>query len=146
MSKPRDDWWGYVRKVIRRYPEYDARLKDLQRASVTVNYNSTGGSSGPGRKTEQTALRQLPPYEQACHDAVKKALETTYRKPNGKERVMIIRLYHFKRTHNLAGAAMKVYVSESTAREWHRQFVHLVAKNMKQVGLLWNSDIDNTAC
>ena len=145
MSRPKDDWWGYARKVIRRYPEYEEKLRDLQKTSITPKYNPVGGSSGPGRMTEQAALRQLPPYEQACYDVVKKAIDSTRRKKNGKERVEIIKIYHFRKSHNLAGAAMQVYVSETTAKEWHREFVHLVIRNMKRAGLLWNGDQDNTA-
>ena len=60
--------------------------------------------------------------------AVEAAIEETKQLIDGAERLRLIDLVLWKRTHTLQGAAMVVYVSERTAQEWHRQFIYLVAE------------------
>lgn len=60
--------------------------------------------------------------------AVEGAIAETERLVDGAERLRLIDLVLWKRTHTLQGAAMAVYVSERTAQEWHRQFIRLVGK------------------
>lgn len=91
MSNPRYDWWGYVKGMIRRYPD--------------------------GYVNEKEAA------------AVKSAIENTSKMNNGDDRLKIVDLVFWKRTHTLPGAAMQIPCSERTAQEWHRQFIRLVAKN-----------------
>lgn len=97
MSKPRYDWWGYVKAIIRRY-----------------NPNDTGELTG-------VALRE--------NEAVRAAVEQTERYPNGQERLAVIEMVFWKKTHTLEGAALMVPCSIRTAQEWHRQFIRLVARN-----------------
>ena len=47
---------------------------------------------------------------------------------DGAERIRLIDLVLWKRTHTLQGAALACYVSERTAQEWHRQFIRLVGQ------------------
>ena len=61
-------------------------------------------------------------------DAEDAAVEETKQLSDGAERLKLIDLVLWKRTHTLQGAAMVVYVSERTAQEWHRQFIYLVAE------------------
>lgn len=35
MSKPREIWWGYVKAIIRRYPELCAKEAELHRQSLS---------------------------------------------------------------------------------------------------------------
>lgn len=60
--------------------------------------------------------------------AVADAIAETERLADGVERLRLIDLVLWKRTHTLQGAAMAVYVSERTAQEWHRQFIRLVGQ------------------
>ena len=60
--------------------------------------------------------------------AVEAAIEETKQLIDGAERLRLIDLVLWKRTHTLQGAAMAVYVSERTAQEWHRQFIRLVGQ------------------
>lgn len=60
--------------------------------------------------------------------AVKDAIEETEQLIDGSERIRLIDLVLWKRTHTLQGAAMAVHVSERTAQEWHRQFIRLVGQ------------------
>ena len=60
--------------------------------------------------------------------AVKAAIEETEQLADGAERLRLIDLVLWKRTHTLQGAALACYVSERTAQEWHRQFIRLVGQ------------------
>ena len=93
MSKPKELWWGYVKNVLRAYPDY---------------------RKGKAR------------YQHA----VELALDETRRLPNGKWRCAIIERVYFRKSHTLEGAASCCHVSYGAAREWHGEFVRLVAKHL----------------
>ena len=127
MSKPREPWWGYVKNVIRRYPQYKKELRELRSQQITPGYSKTGGRGKAQRKTEMVALRQLPLRDQERHDAVEKALLRTQHKGNGNLRRQLIEMVYFKKSHNMQGAALCLHVDYSTALRWNRDFVYLVA-------------------
>lgn len=60
--------------------------------------------------------------------AVEAAIKETEQLADGGERLRLIDLVLWKRTHTLQGAAPACYVSERTAQEWHRQFIRLVGQ------------------
>lgn len=39
MSKPRYDWWGYAKAIIRRYPTLRAELQERQRPAMEIDYS-----------------------------------------------------------------------------------------------------------
>lgn len=90
MSRPRYDWWGYVKGMLRRYPS--------------------------GNLTEQE------------REAIDKAIDATLSMDSGMERMRIVELVFWKRTHTLEGAALQIPVSYETACKWHRSFLYLVAE------------------
>ena len=61
-------------------------------------------------------------------EAVAAAIEETKQLVDGAERLRMVDLVLWKRTHTLQGAALACYISERTAQEWHRQFIYLVAE------------------
>lgn len=61
-------------------------------------------------------------------EAVDAAIEETKQLVDGAERLRMVDLVLWKRTHTLQGAALACYISERTAQEWHRQFIYLVAE------------------
>lgn len=126
MSKPKEKWWGYVKAVIRAYPEQKHALADLHRMSVTSMVGGVGGRPAGGeRKTEKTATRELPPPKQREHDAVEKAIAET-----DAEALRLIDLVFWRQTHTLHGAAMQCHVAYITAARWHGDFIRLVAWNL----------------
>lgn len=135
MSRQKQ-WWGYVKAVVRDYPEYERRLEQIKAGSITPNYNATGGSSGASRKTELIALRELPGKEQKKYEAVHEALQQTSRRSSGRWRCRMIELVYFRKSHTLQGAALECHISWATARLWHREFIDLVAKRMEAKGIL----------
>lgn len=96
MSSPRYDWWGYVKAIIRRYPE----LK--------------------GRDVSGIALREK--------EAVEAAIAATERMQNGRERLEVVDMVFWKKTHTLSGAALMVPCHYETARHWHSDFIKEVAR------------------
>ena len=99
MSTPRCGWWPYAKWMIRTY-EKDRHIAEKEKRRLTDDEFS----------------------------AVEAAIEETKQRIDGAERIRLIDLVLWKRTHTLQGAAMAVYVSERTAQEWHRQFIRLVGQ------------------
>lgn len=61
--------------------------------------------------------------------AVRKAVNETRAMQDGEERLKLIRLVFWDKTHTLDGAAMAVNCSDRTARRWHTDFIKCVARN-----------------
>ncbi len=131
MSKPREPWWGYVKNVLRAYPDYRRELARLRSSVViTPKYNPTVGDGGISTPTEDLAMRELPRKEQLRLEAVERAIAETKRMPNGKWRVCIIERVYFRKSHTLQGAADYCHVSYGAAKEWHGDFIRLVAEHL----------------
>lgn len=132
MRPTRYRWWGFIKAVIRAYPDHAKELEDLHRQSITPAYESTPHGTGINRTAENIALRTLPAPDMREYEAVKKAIdftETAYK--DGTLRVELIRLVFFSKTHTLQGACDKLNVSYGTGKKWHNNFIKVVAKNME---------------
>lgn len=130
MSKPRYRWWGYIRNVIRAYPELKKEYDALHQQSVTANLSGMPGSGSVSRGTENIATRELPRTKQQEYDAVRQAIELTHRMPNGNLRLMLIENIYWKRIkYTVEGAAEKVGYSADRGKQIHGEFVRLVAKS-----------------
>ena len=68
--------------------------------------------------------------------AVSIAVEETNRLLDGSDRMKVINMVFFKKTHTLQGAALNVPCSYETAKRWTQQFIRLVAKSFECCGLL----------
>ena len=129
MSKPREIWWGYVKAMIRRYPTLEQEYKALHEPSITSNISGMPGGRGvPSNPVEKVALRELPPTKQHELEAVQEAIKATRRMYGGEERIKLVNLVFWKRSHTLDGAAQELHLSERTARRWHTAFIYLVAE------------------
>lgn len=138
MSSPRYIWWSYVKGMIRKFPERAERLQEMKDPSAEIDLSGMPKGAGKiGRPTEQLALAQLPPVEQKEFDAVREALRETLKLSNGDLRVKLVALVFWRQTHTVQGAALRLYVSEKTAKRWHRSFILLVAQKF---GLLQKTD------
>ena len=129
MSRPRYRWWGYIKAVIRAYPELKKEYEELHEQSVTANMSGMPGGSGVSRGTEDIAVRELPYTKQREYEAVRLAIEQTKRLPNGHLRLWIIDLVYWKKSHTVEGAAMKVGYGIDRGKQMHGEFVRQVAKN-----------------
>lgn len=130
MSTPRYDWWPYVKGMIRRYPELCSREADLHTTAVTPNYGGApGGHGGRSDPVANAALRSLPEINRRELEAVRAAIRHIEGLCSGKERMELMKLYYWQRSHTLFGAAAAVHVSDRTALRWNREFVMQVAEN-----------------
>lgn len=130
MSKPRYDWWSYVKGMIRRYPELCAKEKELHAVSMAPDLS--GMPHGRGNKTDPTsdaALRELPAINRREMEAVRKAIEETRKLETGEERLRMVRLVFWDRTHTLEGVAIKMSRCKRTILQWHGEFIREVAQN-----------------
>ena len=128
MSKPRFDWWGHIKNVIRAYPDLKKEYEDLHTQSITATTSGMPGSSNVSRGTEEIALRELPRPKQIRYCSVKNAIEVTERLKTGNDRLKLIQVAYWRNKNvTLAGAAIEINVSYETAVSYHRDFVMLVA-------------------
>lgn len=134
MSKPRYDWWSYVKGMIRRYPELCAKEKELH--TVSMSPDLSGMPHGSGNKSDPTAnaaLRELPDINRREMEAVRKAIEETRKMDTGEERLRMVRLVFWEKRYSLEGASQNIGISNITARRWNGTFIKMVAK---EFGLL----------
>lgn len=120
-------WQAAARRVIKQYPRLHEELRDLQRMSITPRLTGMPGGGGAGRATEDAALRQLPPEEQAAHDAVEHALRMTELFRTAAKRRRLVELVYWRQTHTVYGAGVEIGVSEETAKRWNADFLLCVA-------------------
>lgn len=129
MSKPRYDWWSYVKGMIRRYPELCAKEKELRETSLSPKLSGQPG--GKGRASDPTAdaaLRELPEINRRELEAVRKAIEETRCLDTGEERLHMIRLVFWEKTYTLEGAAIKLNRCHRTLVQWNGEFIRCVAR------------------
>lgn len=75
------------------------------------------------KRDDLSLIEQLQVY------AVEEAIERTEEKPDGAERMELMRRVYWRRNRvTLSKAAMELYVSYSTAKRWHYDFCLLVAE------------------
>lgn len=129
MSKPRYDWWPYVKGMIRRYPALKEEYRDLHSQSIVAQYSDMPHGGGNGRAIECLAIRELPSTSQREYEAVRRAVEATERYRNGMDRLYVIDRVLWKKSHTLEGAALMVPCGAATAWRWHGEFIKLVAEN-----------------
>lgn len=100
MSKKKY-WWGHVRYLIRKYPEW-------------------------GEKPYEKMTRP----EMAGWNAVNKAIDSTGRMTDGASRLKVIQAMHWGENLNLDGASVKLHCGRTTVARWQSDFFKEVARNM----------------
>ena len=133
MSKPRYRWWGYIKNVIRAYPELKGKYADLHRQSITADISGIPGGGGASRTVENIAIRELPKGEQDELEAVRRTVEVTERLRTGTDRLKIISLVFWEQSHTLHGAALETHIGYDTAIGYHGDFIMMVAYFMGRI-------------
>lgn len=128
MSKPRYKWWGYVKSIIRQYPALKQEYEALHVQSVTASVTGMPGAGDVSRDTEDVAIRELPYTKQREYEAVKRAVAAVKRSPTANDRLALVDMVFWKRSHTLSGAAYKLNLSYTTAQRYHGEFVISVAR------------------
>lgn len=129
MSTPRYDWWPYVKGMIRRYPDLCLKEAALHDTAITANISGMPVGGKRTDKTADAALRTLPEVNRRELEAVRAAIRHIEGLHSGKERMELVKLYYWQRSHTLFGASNAIHVSEKTALRWNRDFVMQVAEN-----------------
>lgn len=96
MGKTIYDWWGYALRVLDKYP----RLNTAAHRSVPLS----------SRERRELA-------------AVQALLEELEADPLGREKAEMLRLRHFKRSHDLEGVALRLHYSRRVVAAWHSETV-----------------------
>lgn len=81
------------------------------------------------RRYEADREKELHGVSLLENNAVDKAVRETEALQDGADRLTLIRLVFWDKTHTLEGAALAVNCSERTARRWHTDFIKCVARN-----------------
>lgn len=134
MSKPRYWWWGSIQNALRAYP----RLKQQYEApdvSVTARYaEGVGHGSDPGRTTETAELQRLYDGDYKVYLAIKAAIDETEQMETGRARLAIIELIYWKRYwKTIEGAAYEVGYSVDRTKDFHGEFIRLIAYHLGYV-------------
>ena len=77
---------------------------------------------GDGRAVEGLAIRELPSTSQREYEAVRRAVETIEHYRNGQERLKVIELVLWKKTHNPPGRRPSDPCHVDTAKVRHGDF------------------------
>ena len=76
------------------------------------------GGVSPSHTTELVAIRELPTAEQREYEAVRRAIATTERYKDGRDRLKVIRLVFWDRSHTIEGAGLNTrFVSNCVEME-----------------------------
>lgn len=117
-----------MKNIIRAYPDYCRELESIREQKITANYSATAHGSSVSKPVETLALRELPKVEQKRYKAVVGAIRKTKRLKDGEERLRLIEMVFWKKSHTLQGAAMACNVSYGTAKRWHNEFIKSTAR------------------
>ena len=131
MAKRRDNWREETKRIIRAYPRLLREEADKKESRITPSLSGMPGGAGTSRKTENTAMRDLSPGDQRALDAVRKAISTTGRYRNSKDRLRVIDAVYWKDELTLHGAALKFHYSYDTVQDWNAAFIDLVDAYMR---------------
>lgn len=128
MSNTRYPWWGYVRAVIRLYPERCRQHQEALRQNITPGYTEQVGGHSVNRTVEQTTIRAMTRPEYREYKAVYDAIKTA----GSADVIRLITLLFWQKhqRYTIYGAAQKCNISERTARRWCRKFIMDVGYNL----------------
>lgn len=101
MASKRPNWWNYVKKILQEYPEL------IKKKPEKLTHN-----------------------EKRKIGAVNLAIAKNINEPNAEERIKIINLVYFKKTHAIYGAAQTIPCHENTAGHWQAEFIKWVADGL----------------
>ena len=118
-----------MRRCVRDYPGLKQEYEELHRQSLSADISGMPKGSAAGRTVESIALRELPPDDQKDYDAVTQAIRITKHMKDGERRLALIKyVYWYEKEHKVKDAAPVLYISESTAKRWHGDFIKQVAE------------------
>lgn len=130
MSKPRYRWWGYICGIMYDYRGKKAKIEDALSLRVTASLSGQPHASGVHSPVEDAVIRAVSADDYREVEAVDRAIEATLRCTYGKQRVELVRMVYWDKTHTIVGAGMVVGCEGKLARRWSADFKYYVAHYM----------------
>lgn len=126
--KKRPPWWGYVKAIIKEYPELQKEINTPLQQRTTVRMDIIKTKGDIQNPTRDCVIHNLPDDKQKRYEAVHNAIiKTEVRHPGDSDsRLKVIDLVYFKKTHTIQGAALKIGCHENTAGRWQAEFIRTV--------------------
>lgn len=125
-------WRGEAKAALRAYPKAK-RKQNENEMQITPAYGGAAVQHSASRTTENVALRQrITAYEENVISAVEFMMRMQCTYSNAQERMKMIELVHFKRTHTLIGAADIVHYSPEALKNWNREILTAVYAALKK--------------
>jgi len=104
LGRQKEPWWSYVKSIIGQYPE-------LQREMTSTD-----------------EMKNIQKYE-AISNAINKI--SNIHPDDYQQRLKVIELVYFKKTHNIEGASMIIPCHLNTAGRWQGEFIRIVADELQ---------------
>lgn len=124
-------WRGEARAALRAYPRLKRRQAETDQ-QITSVYGGVAVQHGASRTTEDAALRsRLTDREGRVIAAVELALEMQRHYHNAAERLLMVRLVYWARTHTLEGAALECHYSVEAVKRWNTETLTAVYVGLK---------------
>lgn len=121
-----------ARNALRAYPKITKRQKEPR---ITPEYGGVVVQHEASRTTENIALSaSLTEAEENIITAVEFALQMQLRCYNGADRMKMVQLVYFRKTHTLQGAAQEVGYNVNTVRSWNAELLSSVFTALKKGG------------
>lgn len=136
MGKAKEPYWTYVKSIIKEYPELKKEISTPREARLSAVYGFGGGrGSNIANPTMNCVIHDLPPKKQRKYDAISLAIEKTkvLHPVDAEERLKVIDLVYWRKSHTIEGAAMRVPCHRNVAGNWQGEFIKLVAEELELV-------------
>ena len=126
-------WRSEARNALRAYPRAKRKQTETGEMRITPAYGAIPGGQTASRTTENVALAvKLTPHEENVISAVEFMMKMQCVYPNAEERMRMIRLVYFRKTHTLEGAAMECHYSDRTVKRWNNEILTAVYVALKK--------------
>ncbi len=121
-----------ARIALKQYPKLKRRQAETD-MQITPVYGGAAVQHSASRTTENVALRSnLTEREENIISAVEFAMRMQHYYPNGDERLKMMELVYFKKTHTLAGAAEVCHYSVDAVFRWNVELLTAVYVGLKK--------------
>ena len=126
------DWRREAKAALRAYPRAKRKQSENEQ-QITPAYGGAAVQHSASRTTEDAALRQsLSAYEESVIAAVEFMLRMQRTYPNAEQRMKMIELVHFRRTHTIIGAAEIVHYSPDALWRWNGEILTAVYVGLRK--------------
>lgn len=130
---PQAEMRAEAKAALKAYPKAKRKQNETGEMRITPAYGGTPGSGTASRTTENVALAvKLTPREENVISAVEFMMRMQSLYPNGQERMKMIRLVYFQRTHTLEGAAIECHYSDRAVKRWNSEILTAVYVALKK--------------